>query len=96
MRRGLVDGAIIALVFHGALRRSEVAALHWDDVDLSAGDDIVVIRVPLPRTNPAEGGGDVRQLVGGCADALRRLHAATRPVPTDSVIASVDTQNRPV
>ena len=86
MRRGLVDGAIIALVFHGALRRSEVAALRWDDVDLSAGDDIVVIRVPLPRTNPPEGGGDVRQLVGNCADALRRLHAATKPMPDHSVI----------
>ena len=86
VRRGLVDGAIVALVFHGALRRSEVAALRWADVDLSAGDDIVVVRVPLPRTNPAQDGGDARQLVGSCADALRRLHAATRPVPADSVI----------
>ena len=50
MRRGLVDGAIVALVFHGALRRGEVAALRWADVDLSPGDDIVVVRVPLPRT----------------------------------------------
>ena len=28
-RRGLVDAAIVALLFHGALRRSEVAALRW-------------------------------------------------------------------
>ena len=28
-RRGLVDGAIVALLFHDALRRSEVAALCW-------------------------------------------------------------------
>ena len=86
MRRGLVDGAIVALVFHGALRRGEVAALCWADVDLSPGDDIVVVRVPLPRTNPAEDGGDVRQLVGRCADALRRLHAAAGPAPADPVI----------
>ena len=86
MRRGLVDGAIVALAFHAALRRSEVAALRWADVDLSAGDDIVVVRVPLPRRNPAEDGGDVRQLVGSCADALRRLHAATKPAPADSVV----------
>ena len=86
MRRGLVDGAIVALVFHGALRRGEVAALRWADVDLSAGDDIVVVRVPLPNRNPAQDGGDVRQLVGRCADALRRLHAATGPAPADSVI----------
>ena len=30
-RRGLVDGAIVSLLFHGALRRSEVASLHWAD-----------------------------------------------------------------
>ena len=86
LRRGLVDGAIVALVFHGALRRGEVAALRWADVDLSAGDDIVVVRVPLPKTNRGEDGDDVRQLVGSCAAALCRLHAATRPVPADSVI----------
>ena len=86
VRRGLVDGAIVALVFHGALRRSEVAALRWADVDLSTGDDIVVVRVPVPETKLMEDGGDVRQLVGGCADALRRLHAATKPAPADSVI----------
>ena len=86
VRRGLVDGVIVALVFHGALRRSEVAALRWVDVDLYAGDDIVVVRVPLPKTNPAEDGGDVRQLIGSCAVALRRLHAAAGPAPADSVI----------
>ena len=85
-RRGLVDGAIVALVFHGGLRRSEVAALCWIDVDLSAADDVVVVRVPLLKTNRAEAGDDVRQLVGSCADALRRLHAATKPAPTNPVI----------
>ena len=29
---------------------------------------------------------DVRQLVGGCAAALRRLHAATKPAPANSVV----------
>ena len=66
VRRGLVDGAVVALVFHGALRRGEVAALRWSDVDLSAGDDIVVVTVPGSKTNPAEDGAGVRQLVGGC------------------------------
>ena len=81
-----VDGAIVALVFHGALRRSEVAALRWTDVDLSVGDDIVVVTVPGSKTNPSADGGDVRQLVGGCAAALRRLHAATKPAPANSVV----------
>ena len=74
------------LVFHGALRRGQVAALRWADVNLSAGDGIVVVGVPLPDRNPAQDGGDVRQLVGSCADALRRLHAATTPAPANPVI----------
>ena len=86
LRRGLVDGAIVALVFHGALRRSEVAALRWTDVDLSVGDDIVGVTVPGSKTNPSADEEDVRQLVGGCAAALRRLHAATKPAPANSVV----------
>ena len=46
-RRPLSDAAwstvqIVVLRFHGALRRSEVAALCWADVDFSDGDDVVV------------------------------------------------------
>ena len=85
MRRGLVDGAIVALLFHGALRRREVAALRWADVDLAASDDIVVT-VRRSKTNPVGDRADVRRLVGGCAAAVRRLHAATSPAPTDAVI----------
>ena len=66
VRRGLVDGAIVALVFHGALRRNEVAALRWTDVDLSAADDTVTVTVPGTTTDPAAARSDVRQLVGGC------------------------------
>ena len=86
VRRGLVDGAIVALVFHGALRRGEVAALRWADVDLSAGDGIVVVKVPVSKKNPVEDNGGVRQLVGGCAVAVRRLHAATKPAPAAAVV----------
>ena len=56
------------------------------DVDLSVGDDIVVVTVPGSKTNPSADRGDVRQLVGGCAAALRRLHAATKPAPANSVV----------
>ena len=79
-RRGLVDGAIVALLFHGALRRSEVAALCWADVDFRDGDDVVVT-VRRSKSDPTGGCADVRRLVGGCASALRRLHAAVSPEP---------------
>ena len=93
-RRGLVDGAIVALLFHGALRRSEMAAQRWADVDLSDGDDVVVT-VRRSKTDPTGGRADVRRLVGGCAAAGRSLHAAISPEPGDSVVGlGVDQINR--
>ena len=91
-RRGLVDGALVGLLFHGALRRSEVAALCWADVDLNDGEDVVVT---LRRSKSDGGQADVRHLVGGCAAAVRRLYAATAPEPADSVTGlGVDQINR--
>ena len=34
-RRGALDRAIAAVLFQGALRRSEAAALTWGDIDTS-------------------------------------------------------------
>ena len=62
----------VALVFHRPLRCSDVAALRWTDVALSAGDDIVAVTVRGSKMNPVADGGDVRQLAGGCSAALRR------------------------
>ena len=51
-----------------------------------SGDDDVVVTVRRSKTNPAGDRADVRRLVGGCAAAVRRLHAATSPTPTEAVI----------
>ena len=92
--RGLVDAAIVALLFHGALRRSEVAALRWAEVEFAAGGDIVVT-VRRSKTNQAGERSDVRRLVGACAAAIRRLQAATSPEPSDPVVGlGVDQVNR--
>ena len=83
-RRALVDGALVTLLFHGALRRSEVAALRWADVDLTDSDDVIVtLRGPAGE---AEERADVRCVRGGGAAAVRRLHAATAPQPADPVV----------
>ena len=93
-RRGLVDAAIVALLFHGALRRSEVAVLRWADVELADGGDVVVT-VGRLKTNQAGDHPDVRRLVGSCAAAVRRLQAATTPESGDSVVGlGVDQGNR--
>ena len=79
-RRGPVDGAIVALLFHGALRRSEVAALCWADVDFSDGDDVVVTvrrsgRTP-PWTSRRHGPGETRER------SLGALHVLVQEVRT--------------
>ena len=89
--RGLVHGTIVALLFHGALRCSEVAAMHWADVDLSNGDEVVVT-LRRSKTNPPGARASLRHLVGGCAAAVRRLHAALSPAPADPVIGLGVTQ----
>ncbi len=90
-RRGLIDGTITALVFHGALRCSEVAALCWGGVDLSGGDEVVVT-LRRPKVNPLGEGAGVRYLAGGCAAAVRQLHAALSPAPAELVIGLGVTQ----
>ncbi len=82
-RRGLVDGALVALLFYGGLRRSEVAALRWDDVDFYDSDKVVVT---LRRATDGGEDEDFRFLAEGGAAAVRRLHAATAPAPTDAVV----------
>ena len=71
-----------------------MAALRWADVELADGGDVVVT-VRGSKTNPAGDRPDVRRLVGGCALAVRRLHAAATPELADRVIGlSVDQVNR--
>ena len=80
-RRGLVDSAIVGLLFHGALRRSEVAALRWAGVDLPTLAAATSSSSPVRRskTDPTGGRADVRCLVGGCAAAVRSLPARDHP-----------------
>ena len=85
---------MVALLFHGALRRSEVAALCWADVDLSDGDDVVVTVRPS-KTDPT----GVERTCGVWAAAARPRSAACMPRPPrkpgDSVVSlSVDQINR--
>ena len=58
-RRGLVDGAIVGLVFHGALQG---AACAWTDVEFTDGDDGQSSRCAARPTGPTSR-ADVRRLV---------------------------------
>ena len=81
-RRAAVDRAnraIAALLFQGALRRSEVAALTWADVQPGTAEGTCLVRVRAGKTNQDDRCADVRLIKGSCAGAIESLrprHAA--------------------
>jgi len=67
-----VDAAIVALLFMGGMRRSEVAALTWGDIE-ETEDGGLLINVRTSKANPAGLHRDVRYLKDGFAQAVRNI-----------------------
>ena len=70
--RGAVDRAIVALLFHCGLRRSEAAAVTWGDV-ADGADGQVLVTLRRSKTDQTGETADVRAAVNGCARAIRQL-----------------------
>ena len=83
LERGRLDAVIAGLLFMGGMRRSEVSALRWADVDDAADGDGVLVTVRRGKTNQEGETRDVRFVKGGVARALRTLRAAASPAPED-------------
>ncbi len=62
-----------AMLFHGGMRRSEVAGTCWRDVTEATRHDGMLVRVRRSKTNPDGGKRDVRLVKGAGARALRDL-----------------------
>ena len=75
-RRGLLELALIAVLFMGALRVSEAAALRWRDVTMAGDGQGVHIWVRRSKANPYGAESDVRFVKGVLAGALVRLREA--------------------
>ena len=71
-RRGQIDRAIVSLLCHAGLRRSEVAVLQWRDIKLINAGDV--------RVN------ETRELRGEAAKAIQVLHRTLNPRPDDTVV----------
>lgn len=82
-----IDGAIVACLFMAGLRRSEVAALEWRD--LEDGADGIRITVRTSKTNRDGGESDVRYVKNGFAQALRSIRPANA-APQASVFGGRD------
>jgi len=65
-----VDRAITTLAFMADLRRSEIAALSWNDIEESENDTLL-IWVRTSKTNRAGEDTDIRLLKNGFADTVR-------------------------
>ena len=70
----------------GGMRRSEVSALRWADVDDTADGDGALVTVRRGKTNQEGETRDVRFVKGGVAPALQTLRAAASPAPEDRVV----------
>ena len=84
--RGRLDAVIAGLLFMAGMRRSEVSALRWADVDDAAASDGVLVSVRRGKTNQEGETRDVRFVKGAVADAVRTLRAAASPAPDDRVV----------
>ena len=84
--RSRLDAVIAGLLFMGGMRRSEVSALRWADVDDAADGDGVLVTVRRGKTNQEGETRDVRFVKGAVAGAVRTLQAATGPAPEDRVV----------
>ena len=84
--RGRVDAVIAGLLFMAGMRRSEVSALRWEDLDEANDGGGILVAVRRSKTDQEGAGRDVRFVKDGVARAIRTLRAATRPAPGDHVI----------
>lgn len=76
----MMDAAIAGVLFQGALRRSEAAALEWRDVEPAADiPGAFLIRIRRSKTDQAGEETDIRLVKNGAAEAL----AAIRPDAAD-------------
>ena len=86
LERGRLDAVIAGLLFMGGMRRSEVAALRWANVDDAADGDGVLVTVRRGKTNQEGETRDVRFVKDAVAGAVRTLRAAASPAPEDRVV----------
>ena len=91
--RGLEDSAIAALLFQGGLRRSEVAALRWSDVEAATDGNGLLVTVRTSKTNQDGGAVDIRYLKNGAAAALRKLREHRSPDDSDLVFDGLSAQS---
>ena len=75
-RRAALDKALAAVLFQGALRRSEAAALEWRDIAPATTAGAILLTVRRSKTDQEGTAADVRYLKDAAAKAVRALQPA--------------------
>ena len=81
------------MLFQGGLRRSEVAALRWSDVEAATDGNGLLVTVRTSKTNQDGGAVDIRYLKNGAAAALRKLREHRSPDDSDLVFDGLSAQS---
>lgn len=84
--RGRVDAVIAGLLFMAGMRRSEVSALRWKDLDEANDGGGILVTVRRSKTDQEGAGNDVRFVKDGVERAIRTLRDTTNPEPGDRVV----------
>ena len=90
-RRAALDKALAAVLFQGALRRSEAAALEWRDIAPATTAGAILLTVRRSKTDQEGTAADVRYLKAAAATAVRALQPADVD-PTASVFGGLTPQ----
>ena len=91
-RRSAIDKALAAVLFQGALRRSEAAALEWRDVAPATTANAILVTVRRSKTDQEGTAADVRYLKDAAATAVLALRLAD-PAPTARVFGGLTPQH---
>ena len=75
-RRAALDKALAAVLFQGALRRSEAAALEWRDIAPATTAGAILLTVRRSKTDQEGTAADVRYLKDAAAKAVLALQPA--------------------
>ena len=86
VQRAELDRVILTLLFMAAMRRSEVAAVTWADVEYSE-NDLAFVEVRKSKANQFAERGDIRVVKGIGVDALKALRTRReKEAPTERIV----------
>jgi len=90
-RRAMLDRVIVSCLFMAGMRRSELVALTWKDVEFKHAN--VLIRIGKSKTDQEGTRADYRLLKGQCAESVRSLKASLGEIDLNKKVVGLNGQS---